>query len=57
MKNLSTQKIATKIEILKAKKAAGILTAEEAALLEQLEAQYAEALAKKDDKVSEDAKD
>jgi len=40
MKNLSTHEIATKIEILKAKKAAGILSADEAALLEELEAQY-----------------
>jgi hypothetical protein len=31
MNNPSTQKIATKIEILKAKKAAGILSADEAA--------------------------
>ena len=44
MNNLSSQKMATKIEILKAKKAAGILTADEAALLEELEAQYTEEL-------------
>ena len=44
MNNLSSQKMVTKIEILKAKKAAGILTADEAALLEELEAQYTEEL-------------
>jgi hypothetical protein len=44
MKKLSTEELATKIEILKAKKAAGILSSEEAALLEELEAQYAEEL-------------
>jgi len=40
MNNLSTKDLTTKIEILKAKKAAGILSSEEAALLEKLEAQH-----------------
>jgi len=44
MNNLSIKALATKIDILKAKKAAGILSSEEAALLEKLEAQYTEEL-------------